>query len=100
MIQRERLKSILAILTYTLIFIASEIFGALFKNWFPTTILFSLVYPSFAFWIALAFTILIEMKNLINRNMFVQTCILSILFLWAASFVLSAMHFPVTVFML
>lgn len=96
----DKLKSILAIISYALIFIVSEIFGALFTGLAPTTILFSLVYPSFAFWIALAVTILIEMKNLINRDVFVKACMLSILFLWAASFVMSAMHFPVTAFML
>jgi hypothetical protein len=94
----DRLKSILAIIAYAIIFIGSEVFGLLFKGWI--TNLLALIYPSLVFWIALVLTVVIERKNLINRDVFVQTCILSILFLWAASFVLSAMHSPVTAFML
>jgi len=98
--ESNKLKSVLIIIVYAFIFIASEIFGALFKSWYPTSLLPALIYPSLAFWIALILSIVIEKKNLVNRDVFVKTCMLSILFLWAASFVLSAMYFPVTVFML
>lgn len=95
----DRLKSILAIIVYAFIFIASEVFGAIFKSWYPTSLLPALIYPNLGFWIALALTILIEMKNLINRDVFVKTCMLSILFLWAASFSMVPVYLPVTAFM-
>ena len=98
--ESNKLKSILIIIAYAFIFIASEIFGALFKSWYPTSLLPALIYPSLAFWIALILSIVIEKKNLVNRDMFLTTCLLSILFLWAASFSMVPAYLPVTAFML
>ena len=93
----DRLKSILTIMAYAFIFIISEIFGVLFKSGVKT--LLTLIYPSLAFWIALIVTIVIERKKLINHAIFVSTCMLSVLFLWAASFSMLGMYLPVTAFM-
>ena len=95
--QQERLKSILVILSIVLIFLASEVIDVIMGRGFKY--LLSLVYPSFAFWISLIWVLIIDKKKIINQDTLIKTSILSVLFLWAGSFVMSAMHSPVTTFM-
>lgn len=90
-------KSIMAILAVFIIFLCSEIINLFLTS--NLRILLNLIYPSIAFWMSLICILILEHKNFFDKKSFLKISIISLLFLWGGSFILSAMHSPVTAFM-
>lgn len=97
MIRVERFKSILVILIIVSIFLISELIGGFLESK-GYRYIFSIIYPSFTFWISLIIALIIEKKDFIDRKIFNQIKIIAILFLWTISIALLPLYLPIISF--